>query len=50
MVAQDPAGLGRTAAQLLFERLDGLADPPRRLILPTKLIVRGSGESEPWSG
>jgi LacI family transcriptional regulator len=34
--------------RLLFERLDGLADPPRRLILPTKLIVRGSGETAPY--
>jgi LacI family transcriptional regulator len=48
VVAQDPAGLGRAAARLLFERLDGLADPPRRLILPTKLIVRGSGETAPY--
>jgi LacI family transcriptional regulator len=50
VVAQDPAGLGRAAARLLFERLDGLADPPRRVVLPTELIVRGSGESAPWSG
>jgi LacI family transcriptional regulator len=50
VVAQDPAGLGRTAAQLLFERLGGLADPPRRLVLPTTLIARGSGESPPDSG
>jgi LacI family transcriptional regulator len=47
VVAQDPVGLGRVAAQLLFERLDGLADPPRRLILPTTLITRGSGELLP---
>lgn len=49
VVAQDPAGLGRAAAELLFERLAGLADPPRRLVLPTGLIVRGSGELPPWS-
>lgn len=47
VVAQDPAGLGRMAAELLFDRLAGLADPPRRLILPTTVIPRGSGEIPP---
>jgi LacI family transcriptional regulator len=47
VVAQDPAGLGRMAAELLFERLAGLPDPPRRLILPTTVIPRGSGEIPP---
>jgi LacI family transcriptional regulator len=47
VVAQDPAGLGRTAAELLFDRLAGLAEPPRRLILPTTVIPRGSGEIRP---
>jgi LacI family transcriptional regulator, galactose operon repressor len=47
VVAQDPAALGRAAAELLFARLDGEAGPPKRLILPTRLIVRGSGEIPP---
>ncbi|MGW8376035.1 LacI family DNA-binding transcriptional regulator [Streptomyces sp. ODS28] len=47
VVAQDPAGLGRTAADLLFRRLDGAADAPRRMALPTRLIPRGSGEVPP---
>jgi LacI family transcriptional regulator len=44
VVAQDPAGLGRAAAQLLFSRLDGDDGPSREIVLPPKLIVRGSGE------
>jgi LacI family transcriptional regulator len=47
VVAQDPAGLGRTAATLLFQRLAGLAGPARQVVLPTRLIVRGSGEQPP---
>lgn len=44
VVAQDPAAIGRAAADLLFARLDGDAAPPRRQIVPTRLIARGSGE------
>jgi len=47
VVAQDPAGLGRVAAELLFDRLAGLTAPPRRLTLPTSIIARGSGEQAP---
>jgi LacI family transcriptional regulator len=49
VVAQDPAGMGRVAARLLFDRLEGLSDPPRRVVLPTVLIPRGSGEVPPPS-
>jgi LacI family transcriptional regulator len=44
VVAQDPAGLGRRAAELLFERLDGYGGPARRAVLETTLVARGSGE------
>jgi LacI family transcriptional regulator len=44
VVAQDAAGVGRAAAELLFSRLDGYAGPGRRVVLPTRLIERGSGE------
>ena len=44
VVAQDPYALGRTAAELVFARLDGEDGPPRRIVLPTRLIPRGSGE------
>jgi len=47
VVAQDPARLGRTAAELLFRRLDGVEEPPRRVVVPARLIVRGSGEIPP---
>ena len=47
VVAQDPAGLGRVAATLLFDRLAGLADAPRRVVLPCVVIPRGSGEAPP---
>jgi LacI family transcriptional regulator len=44
VVAQDVAELGRTAAELLFARIDGDTSPSRRVIVPTRLIERGSGE------
>lgn len=44
VVAQDPLELGRTAATLLFARIDGDDSPPRLVTEPTRLIVRGSGE------
>lgn len=47
VIAQDPAQLGRSAAELLFRRLEGAADEPRRTTLPTRLIARGSGELPP---
>ncbi|MGI5336581.1 LacI family DNA-binding transcriptional regulator [Streptomyces sp. CA-181903] len=50
VIAQDPARLGRTAAELLFQRLDGYAADARRVELPTRLIARGSGEMPPGGG
>jgi LacI family transcriptional regulator len=47
VVAQDPLTLGRHAAELLFARLEGDDSPPRRIVVPTRLIVRGSGEILP---
>ncbi len=44
VVAQDALGLGHAAAELLFERIDGFTGPSRRVMLPTPLIARGSGE------
>ncbi|WP_245852501.1 LacI family DNA-binding transcriptional regulator [Isoptericola jiangsuensis] len=43
-VVQDTDGLGRRAAELLFARLDGDAGPCRRVVVPTSLVARGSGE------
>jgi LacI family transcriptional regulator, galactose operon repressor len=39
-VSYDPADLGRRAAELLCRRLDGDAGPPRRVVLPTRLVDR----------
>jgi len=47
VVAQDPAAIGRTAAGLLFARIDGDTGPPRCRLVPTTLIRRGSGEIPP---
>lgn len=44
VVAQDPRELGKRAAELLFARLDGARSRPRRVVLPTTLVPRGSGE------
>ena len=50
VVAQDPLGLGRAAAELLFSRIDGGHGPSRRVVLPTPLIERGSGEIRSGDG
>jgi LacI family transcriptional regulator len=44
VVAQDALAMGRTAAELLFARLDGAAGPTQTISLGTTLIPRGSGE------
>ena len=44
VIAQDPPALGQTAARLLLARLDGDDSPPRHVVVPTKLVPRGSGE------
>ncbi|MFL5807088.1 MAG: LacI family DNA-binding transcriptional regulator [Roseiflexaceae bacterium] len=43
-VVQDPAALGRPAAELLFARIGGDHSPPRHIVVPTRLVARGSGE------
>jgi LacI family transcriptional regulator len=47
VVAQDPAAIGRLAAETLFRRLDGDRSPSIVQVVPTRLIVRGSGEIAP---
>ncbi len=46
-VHQDPRRMGQQAAALLFDRIAGADVPPRRVVLPIKLLVRGSGELPP---
>jgi LacI family transcriptional regulator len=47
VMAQDPAAMGRLAAQLLFRRIDGDDSPGRTYVIPTRLVARGSGEIPP---
>jgi LacI family transcriptional regulator len=44
VISQCATTLGRTAAELLFSRLDGFNGRARQVVLPTTLIQRGSGE------
>jgi LacI family transcriptional regulator len=47
VVAQNANALGRTAAELLFARIDGDTSPSKRVVVPTALVERGSGEIAP---
>jgi LacI family transcriptional regulator len=47
VVAQDPFGLGRRAAELLFSRLRGFDGESQLVVMPAELIARGSGEIAP---
>ena len=43
-IVQDPHMLGRLAAELLFARLAGDSSPSKNVVVPTRLVARGSGE------
>lgn len=47
VVSQDVTAIGRTAADLLFARIDGDSGPGRHVVVPTRLLARGSGEIPP---
>jgi LacI family transcriptional regulator len=47
VISQDGEGMGRLAAEILFQRLDGDESPANTFTLPTELVVRGSGEIPP---
>jgi LacI family transcriptional regulator len=47
VITQDTTRLGRLAAQLLFARLDGDDSPARTHVVPTGMVMRGSGEIRP---
>jgi LacI family transcriptional regulator len=47
VVRHDSNRMGSHAAALAFERLDGAERPPQRVVVPTELVVRGSGEVPP---
>lgn len=50
VVAPDVRELGRRGAQLLLRRMDGWDGDPEKVVLPTVIIERGSGEIRPESG
>jgi LacI family transcriptional regulator len=47
VIAQDPAAMGKMAAELLFRRLDGDRSPTEHHVVLTKMVTRGSGEIRP---
>ena len=47
VVRHDSQQMGAHAAALAFARLDGGDHPPRQVVVPTELVVRGSGEIPP---
>jgi LacI family transcriptional regulator len=47
VIAQNPSGIGHLAAERALARLDGDTTPFRKFVVPTRMIVRGSGEIPP---
>lgn len=48
-IRQDPTLIGRTVARQLFSLLDGREPTSHHIDVPTRLIIRGSGEIRPDS-
>ena len=44
VVRTNPYRIGQLAAELAFSRIDGDDRKPQRLVVPTELVLRGSGE------
>lgn len=47
VLAQDPYQIGRTAAELALSRLAGNRPDTRTVVVPSQLVLRGSGEIRP---
>ncbi len=47
VLAQDPIKIGTLAAERIFARLDGDTTPEETVVVPARLIARGSGEIPP---
>lgn len=47
VITYDPIEMGRQAGRLAVERMNDPAGPPRRVVLPTWIIERGTGERPP---
>lgn len=50
VVSHDPREMGREAARLALSRLTDVARPSTQVVLPTRLVRRGSGEIAPGPG
>lgn len=50
VVRQNPAEIGRLAAERVFARLDGEDEPAMTVVVPVELVQRGSGEIPPSGG
>jgi LacI family transcriptional regulator len=44
VIAHDPVRMGELGVELLLDRLSGREGPTRRVLMPTRLLARGSGE------
>jgi LacI family transcriptional regulator len=47
VVAQNPRQMGHVAARIVFDRMDDSTLKPGRHVIPSRLVVRGSGEIRP---
>lgn len=45
-IAQPTDDIGRIAARCLIERIEGIPNPPRQILLPGRLVVRGSSSPQ----
>ncbi len=50
VISHDPEAMGRLAARTALDRIDGAIHPARTVVMPTTLVVRGSGERPPTGG
>jgi LacI family transcriptional regulator len=48
VIAHHPEDLGQRAAEIALDRLAGRTGVPQQIVLPSRLIPRGSGERAPW--
>jgi LacI family transcriptional regulator len=47
VIAQDARAIGHLAAELLFRRMGNTAEPTGTHVVPSRLVIRGSGEIRP---
>ena len=49
VITNDPQEMGERAARLALARITGDDSPPHQVVLPTRLIQRGTGERRPFA-